>query len=384
MAAAIATLRSRVLALQVLVSVLALAGVAWWAQRQDVPSLPSAREAAGPLAGALALYALATLLRGERWHRLLTLGGVHGTRADAYALTTVGYMGNNALPARTGDVIKAMLSAGRADAPRRDAFGALVAERLLDAVALLVVFVGLVAAAGLPLGISRGMAGVLVAAVLLAGVLAALLTRRSRGSAHRAWELLTALLAPTRRLAGPAGAVAFALSLLLWVAEGAVYASLGSVSGVHLNLADGLYVMALANLAAMVPAAPGYVGTFDAAVLLGVRLTGGGAARVALPYVVLVRFVLFVPITLVGLVALLTRYGGLRAARQALSRQATGERSGAGACDPEGSSIGSSQTKRAPAEPSWARVKVPPSRSASSRPIASPRPKPPPPVRVPR
>ena len=37
----------------------------------------------------------------------------------------------------------------------------------------------------------------------------------------------------------------------------------------------------------------------------------------SLPYVVLVRFVLFVPITLVGLALLLTRYGGLRSLRSA-------------------------------------------------------------------
>ena len=44
-------------------------------------------------------------------------------------MTTVGYMGNNALPARAGDLMKAVISAHRASVPRRDAFGALVAER---------------------------------------------------------------------------------------------------------------------------------------------------------------------------------------------------------------------------------------------------------------
>lgn len=227
--------RSRALFLQVAVSLLALAGVAWWAEHQDLPALPSFAEAAGPLAGALALYALATLLRGERWHRLLALSGVRGSRADAYALTTVGYMGNNALPARAGDVMKAMLSAGRAGAPRRDAFGALVAERLLDAIALLGVFAVLVAVAGLPLGISRAMTAGIVAALVAVAALAVLLSRRSDGSAHRLWTLLTALLAPTRRLAGTVGATALALSVILWLAEGAVYAIVGGVAGVHLG-----------------------------------------------------------------------------------------------------------------------------------------------------
>jgi uncharacterized membrane protein YbhN (UPF0104 family) len=98
----------------------------------------------------------------------------------------------------------------------------------------------------------------------------------------------------------------------LWLVEGGVYAVLGSVAGVHLSLLDGLYVMALANIAALVPAAPGYVGTYDAAVLLGVSLVTSAGHPAALAYVVLVRFVLFVPITVAGLVALVARYGGRR------------------------------------------------------------------------
>ncbi len=309
--------RGRVLALQALVSLLALGGVAWWGSRQDLPTLPSAREAAGPLAAALGLYALVTVLRGERWHGLLELGGVRGTRADAYALTTVGYMGNNALPARAGDLMKAMLSARRGGAARRDVLGALVAERLLDVVALLAVFVVLVGVGGLPLGLSRGVLALLAVGVILTGVAVLGVGRRSRGSAHRLWLLVSALLAPSRRLAGWPGATLLGLSLALWLGEGGVYAVLGRVAGLDLGFGGGLYVMALANIAAMVPAAPGYVGTYDAAVVLGVRLAGAGAAGVALPYVVLVRFVLFVPITLIGLAALVLRYGGFRTLRAA-------------------------------------------------------------------
>jgi uncharacterized membrane protein YbhN (UPF0104 family) len=306
-----ASRRGRLLALQALISVAALAGVVWWFSRQAMPALPSFGAAVGPLAGSLALYAVATLLRGERWHRLLELGGIHGTRADAYAVTTVGYMGNNALPARAGDVLKAIISASRAGAARRDAFGALVAERLLDVLALAALFAVVVLAGGLPLGLSTGTLVLIGAGLAVVTGLVLLLAPRLRG-------IVAALLAPSRELAGPRGAGLFGLSVALWLTEGAVYAVLGRVAGLHLSLSDGLYVMALANIAAMVPAAPGYVGTFDAAVLLGVRLAGAGSSKVALPYVVLVRFVLFAPITLVGLGFLVTRYGGLATARAAL------------------------------------------------------------------
>ena len=42
------------------------------------------------------------------------------------------------------------------------------------------------------------------------------------------------------------------------------------------------------------------------------RLVAGGTHAAALAYAVVVRFVLFVPITVVGLVVLVVRYGGLR------------------------------------------------------------------------
>lgn len=303
--------RRKALALQIAVSVVALAGVVWWFSRQDMPALPSFEEAAGPLAGAVALYLVATLLRGERWHRLLG----HGTRRDAYALTTVGYMGNNALPARAGDVMKAMLTAHHGGVARRHAFGTLVAERLLDAVALGLVFAGVVVAGDLPLGLSSTTVLALGAGIAVAAALLLALAPRARG-------LIAGLLAPSRALLGPRGAALLGLSVVLWLAEAAVYAVLGSVAGLSLSLADGMYVMALANIAAMVPAAPGYIGTFDAAVVLGVRLAGAGGAGVALPYVVLVRFVLFVPITIVGLVLLLARYGGIASVRAAAAEAA--------------------------------------------------------------
>lgn len=309
----------RALLLPAAISVAALAAVAWWASRQQMPDLPSASGALPRLAAALGLYALATALRGERWLRLLRHCGAYLPRLDAYALTTVGYMGNNALPARAGDLLKAVLSAREAGTPTADGFGALVAERVLDAAALVLVFALLVTTLRLPLGIEGWMFALVVAGLVVAAVAAALLGRDT-GPGRQVRELATSLLAPTRRLWSPAGAALLALSVCLWLVEGSVYAVLGAVAGLHLSLTDGLYVMALANLVALVPAAPGYVGTFDAAVILAVRLVAGGTRAAALAYAVVVRFVLFVPITIVGLAALVARYGGLRRVSVVLRR----------------------------------------------------------------
>jgi hypothetical protein len=244
------------------------------------------------------------------------------TRTDAYALTTVGYMGNNALPARAGDVLKAVFTAKRSNTATSGAVGTLVAERLLDATALVLVFGVLVTTLRLPLGVPGWVLLAVGAGLLLAAVAAGLLGRRT-AAGQRLQALIVTLLAPTRRLASGTGASLLGVSVVLWMVEGSIYAVLGPVAGLHLSLLDGLYIMALANLVALVPAAPGYVGTFDAAIILGVRLVAGGTQSAALAYAVIVRFTLFVPITLVGLAALIIRYGGISRVRSALGRAST-------------------------------------------------------------
>ena len=71
----------------------------------------------------------------------------------------------------------------------------------------------------------------------------------------------------------------------------------------------------LASLFAAIPAAPGYAGTFDAGLVLGLDAVGvaGGAA---VGFIVLARFVMFVPVTLAGLFVFVTRYHGLRFGRR--------------------------------------------------------------------
>ena len=73
--------------LGIVISVVALAGVVWWALRQDAPRLPHGAAQIGALVGAIALYGVNTLVRAERWHRLLLDDGARPARADSYALT---------------------------------------------------------------------------------------------------------------------------------------------------------------------------------------------------------------------------------------------------------------------------------------------------------
>ena len=122
-------------------SLVLLAGVVYWATKQSVPRLPQNTVEWLAVFGAMLLYGLATVVRGERWQRLLVDEGGHPLRRDTQGINVVGYMGNNLLPARAGDAIRVVLMAPRAALGMRSVVGTLLAERLLDVGLLVVIFV---------------------------------------------------------------------------------------------------------------------------------------------------------------------------------------------------------------------------------------------------
>jgi hypothetical protein len=79
--------------------------------------------------------------------------------------------------------------------------------------------------------------------------------------------------------------------------------------------------VALASVFALIPSGPGYAGTQDAAAVLGIKAIGGSGS-IAVAYLLMLRFVLVVPITLLGLLLLGVRYGGLGRLRTAARAEA--------------------------------------------------------------
>ena len=62
---------------------------------------------------------------------------------------------------------------------------------------------------------------------------------------------------------------------------------------------EGISENTLASVFALIPSGPGYAGTQDAAAVTGILALGGTHSQ-AVTYVILVRFVIAVPITIAG------------------------------------------------------------------------------------
>jgi uncharacterized membrane protein YbhN (UPF0104 family) len=314
--------------------------VIWWASKQQAPRLPTDAGGILALVGAVALYGVATLMRAERWERILRRADVKAKRADVYALTPIGYMGNNVLPARGGELLRTFLLGSRTEgSTKRTILGTILAERVLDAVALGIILVVLASnlLSELPApSTTLLLAGAAVLVLLIAAAAVALIKYRER--LFFVLESLKPMAQPTKQLLSSHGVTLLVLSLVVWCVEASVYIAVGHAVGIHLGLQDGLEVVAFTNAAALIPAAPGYIGTYDAAVIFAVNAVTNASRSAVLSYLILLRFVLFVPITVVGFVLLVVRYGGLariRAAREAARDEERSEHEAAAAARAE-------------------------------------------------
>jgi uncharacterized membrane protein YbhN (UPF0104 family) len=311
--------------IQALVSLVALAAVVWWASRQDSPHIPTDGDAIAWLLAGVGLYALATLVRAERWHEILELTGVHARRRDCYALTTVGYMGNNVLPARAGEALRVVLLSQRSSGSKRTLLGSVVAERALDVIALLTIFVvtvyGVLSTSEV-LPTDRPLLISAIGVVLVVAAAVAIWVLRRHHVFERARDWLRPLADSPRALLNRRGILLLGATFVLWSVEAAVYLTVARAIDLDISTSGALYLVALTNFVAALPAAPGSIGTFDAAVAFGAKALGATGSA-ALSYVILLRFVLYVPITVVGLAVLVTRYGGWSRLRSATRLEAS-------------------------------------------------------------
>jgi uncharacterized membrane protein YbhN (UPF0104 family) len=312
--------RNRATLIGIGVSVLALGGVIWWASRQEAPKLPSTTGQLLALGGAVAVYAINTLIRAERWQFLLVRAGARPRRADTYSLTVIGYTANNVLPARAGDAVRVVLLAPRAHTTIRTVIGTLLAERLLDLVVIVALFVTI--GYGVLDNVGNGELEVVAigTAVALAGAgVAIIVVRRSERLSH----LIGPMLSSTRNLLSRDGVPLITMTLLIWGLETAVWMTVGGAAGLDMSVLEGLYLVALASVFSLIPSGPAYAGTQDAAAIIGIKAIGGSSS-LASTYLILLRFVLQVPITAVGLILLAARYGGIGKLRRARLEEVTG------------------------------------------------------------
>src|SRR5215208_5490064 len=229
--------------IQALVSLVALAAVVWWATKQESPHIPTGGHALAWVVAGVGLYVIATLVRAERWHQILEHTGVRTRRADCYALTTVGYMGNNVLPARAGEALRVVLMAQRCDASKRTLISSIVAERVLDVIALLTIFVvtvyGVLDTAEV-LPTNRPLLVTAIGLLLLLAAAVAIWVLRRHHVFERVRNWLRPLADAPRALVSRWGLLLLAGTFVLWTVEASVYWTVARAIDMEISISGAL------------------------------------------------------------------------------------------------------------------------------------------------
>jgi glycosyltransferase 2 family protein len=274
--------------------------------------------------------------RALRWQRLIApIRAVPLKRLSAYML--VGYLANNVLPARLGELVRSHYLGDREGISRSATLGTVIVERVVDTVVL----VGIGAAAILVLNVrgvvvSAILVGVALAGLLVVALAVALAAHRLPGAGRIAaflghWPRLKGVALRLRdglRVAALPRtiATAAALSVAAWSCTVLAVLAVGQALGIELTVGEGALLAAGTNLATAIPSGPGYLGTFEyAGQTIAAAFGFPAASGLALA---LLTHVLTLAVSSVGGVVSLVRLGWT-------GRPATAAAAGA---EPEGAS----------------------------------------------
>jgi hypothetical protein len=309
-------------AVGILISVLLL----WWALhdvslREVWHEIRSAR--LGWLIAAAAGATLTFPLRTIRWRYLLRDQGTVLPLAPLWHATAIGFMANNLLPARAGEVARAYAARSLTGVRFTTALASVAVERVFDGlflVGLLVVgflgggFTTAATIQGMPLSrIAIGGAALFgsMFVVALVVVWQPVLTRRLAHAvlqrllpahwADRMLALVDGLLDGLSALRAPGrlGAVLF-WSLILWLTNAGSFVLAFVAFDLSLPWGAALVLQGLLAFGVAVPSTPGFFGVFEGVTRASLALYGvaaSSAVSMAIGYHILG----FVPITVLGL-----------------------------------------------------------------------------------
>ena len=306
--------------------VISVACLAWALQGKDFGSMWESLKTAQYLwiLPGIAVYFVGVWVRSWRWHYMLRPLKKIPTRT-MFPIVCIGYMGNNIYPARAGEVLRAVVLKRREGVPISASLATVVVERIFDGVVMLAfVFLNLPELARLT-GNSGVVGGLnirdltLIGAIaffgaLLVFLLAAMFPKvserivnwlidrflplkireKTRGLALRFLSGLESLRSPADAL------MIFLTTVLIWLLEtGKYWFVMHAFPQINVSFFALMLMNGIVNLMTTLPAAPGYVGTFDAPGIALLQAYGVNG-NIATSYTLVLHLALWAPITALG------------------------------------------------------------------------------------
>jgi uncharacterized protein (TIRG00374 family) len=259
-------------------------------------------------------------LRAVRWHYLI-LPQKKASPRNLLAATMICYMANNLLPARLGEIIRAYVLAEKEKLETSSVFATLVLDRLCDGFSVLVILVITFFTVKLPPGMETVQHGLVtggyVTLALYIGVIVFLVFLKRSTSATlklvgtllrplpevfsaKIIPLLGSFISGIRLSSKPGELLALLVSsALIWVTATWPVDLLLKAFDIDLPITGAMFILVFLVFAVMVPASPGYVGTYHAACMYGLMAFNIPKEQ-ALSVALVIHAVNFFPVIAIG------------------------------------------------------------------------------------
>jgi glycosyltransferase 2 family protein len=272
------------------------------------------------LLAALMVYFASYVLRAARWHYLL-LPLKKASPRNLLVATVVCYMANNLLPARLGEIIRAYLLAEKENLDTSSVFATLVLDRLFDGFSVLIILLITFFTVKLPPGmesVQRGLVtGGYVTFCLYIGVIIFLVLLKRRTSltlsftskilkpfpakiSGKVIPVLGSFISGIRLTSKPREIFALVFtSALIWGSAVWPVDLLLKAFRIDLPLTASMFILVFLVFAVMVPASPGYIGTYHAACMYGL-MAFNIPKELALSVAIVMHSINFFPVIIIG------------------------------------------------------------------------------------
>jgi uncharacterized protein (TIRG00374 family) len=273
------------------------------------------------LAPAVAATFFGYYMRAVRWKYLLKPLKNTGMR-NLFPSTIVGYMANNLLPARLGEFVRAYVLGEKEKIKTSSVFATLVLDRVFDGFTVLILLVLTLLTLRLPPGMSEvqkkvhlGGYFMLAFYLLVIMFLVFMKVRTKRAISTLRWLLQPLPEKAVAKILSAAGSFVdgirlsvsfediFSLiytSLVMWALSVWTVDLTLRAFDITLPITAAMFILILLVGAVMVPASPGYVGTYHAACMYGL-LAFNLPKEEALSVALTVHAINFFPVTILGL-----------------------------------------------------------------------------------
>ncbi len=270
------------------------------------------------LIAAMALLVFSVWVRAIRWRILISKVGNVSTK-DLYKVTMVGYMGNNILPLRMGELLRAYVISRKQNIIFSGALTSLIVERILDLISFILIISAVFSI--FPITDWTQKIAAIGFLIVISFLIFSLLLFKYN-SKFETWylEKQKQLITKDKETIAshfvgfcrgieslwhnPKPWQTIFLSLLIW----AIYFMFTVLSiyafNFNLGFSDimkmGILVLAFVTLAVIVPSAPGYIGTYQAAAIAALQIVNinvDAARAFAITY----HLAQYIPLTFIGL-----------------------------------------------------------------------------------